>query len=159
MPSFLLYRSDGLHGTSGGHHGGLTDTTGRHGDSTLPGGAAAYGADDANRGPGAYDTLGESGRRDAYGDGNNASGHGGVLGDRRDGHEGRHGEHGSSDKGFLGRKKDDLEDSLSREQKAKAELDAAMAKHNEARSHADKQLSERENAAQAESVSLPLRGL
>ncbi|KAL7008120.1 hypothetical protein EMMF5_002302 [Cystobasidiomycetes sp. EMM_F5] len=54
------------------------------------------------------------------------------------------------EKGFLGRKKDDIEDSLAREREAKAELDRAMAKHNAARTDAHGKLQAREEAARVE---------
>lgn len=117
----------------------------RHEGSTLPGGAAGYGGHGTDsRAPGAYNNNdGLDQRGGAYGESNT---HGGILGGHHDNNT-----HGSHEKGgLLGRKKDDLEESLTREQKAKAELDAAMARHNEARQHADKQLNEKERAAEEE---------
>jgi hypothetical protein len=109
----------------------------KHAGNTLPGGAAGFGGHGQDtRAPGAYNT------QDGYGREQGTTHDAGLTG--------HHDKHSSSGGGLLGRKKDDLEDSLSREQKAKAELDAAMARHNEARTHADRQLNEKEQAAQAE---------
>lgn len=109
----------------------------KHSGSTLPGGAAGYGGQGQDtRAPGTYNT------QDNYGREHGTSHDSGLTG-----HQDKH---SSSGGGLLGRKKDDLEESLSREQKAKAELDAAMARHNEARTHADQQLTAKEKAAEAE---------
>lgn len=133
------------HSSTGGHHGLTGSST--HDRRDLPGGAAGYSGQDPRgqdpRGPGAYsnnDSLAQHGG--AHGTSNT---HGSGLTGHHDGHS-------SHEKGGLlgGRKKDDLDDSLTREQKAKADLDAALARHEEARTHADKQLNAKEQAAQAE---------
>ena len=56
----------------------------------------------------------------------------------------------SSSGGGLFKKKDDLEDSLEKERRAKAELDAAMAKHQAAQQDASGRLQAQEDRARAE---------
>jgi hypothetical protein len=138
------HQNDGLTGRNDGVLGSHKHD---NNTSTLPGGAAyqqqdGYAGQDG-RGPGAYNTT-----QGGYGDNNTRTSvghsqgtHGGVLGNDH---------HSSNDKGLFGRKKDDLETSLTDEQKAKAELDAAMARHEQARQHAAKQLTDRESAAEEE---------